>query len=152
MNVLKAHPDRIVSLIDVDIPTNEEYEFLSEYLRCSQSYLYRLQEYIPQNFINNDNTKAKDMIYEILDSCAGVADSKILQKQISRIVKHNMETIRGKETTKKLLLSIGLVSAKVNALYDVSDTDNYGFNFSDFMRIKRASGLTSDELLTGKKR
>jgi transcriptional regulator with XRE-family HTH domain len=152
MKVMQAHPQRIASLRSEDIPSIEEYKSLSEYLRCSQTYLFRLQEYVQQEVTTDGNAdaNAKDMIYEILDCCAGNNDYKILQKQISRIVKHNLEERLGAEQTKGLLSSIGLDSSKVNALYDIDDSTAFGFNFSDFMRIKRKSNLTSDYLLTGR--
>jgi len=162
---LFSQPQRIVVLRSPATIKDDEYSKISKYMKCSLSFLFGMEiKYVPvieepQIKLNIDETTAiHDLIYTVLDFCAGGERLQLLQQMISIIVLHNTEII-DKKAKEKLLECKSLVKDKMNRLYDLYENGipigkkpkGYGLNFSEFMIIRETLGTNSIKLLFGTK-
>ena len=111
-------------------------------------------EYVPAGEYNMSclqNVEALFTIFEILDSCADTDLYRTLQIQLSRVVLYNLK--KRDNAMEKLSAIKELDSGKLNFLmsdiYNVDDTVNYGFNFSDITAIVHHTGISYIYLFTG---
>jgi hypothetical protein len=157
--VLFSTPQRVASLRNGVITA--EYDDLlpriTEYLGCPQFYLLGVKcDYAPpQRTLNDLDSTILMRIFDILDRPAADEAFAVLQLRISYIIRYHLEN---KGITKEALTErCRFHPAKVNYIWEgtksLDPTLNYGFNFSDFLRILDDFGteykLTPIYLLTG---
>jgi DNA-binding Xre family transcriptional regulator len=153
-SAIAATPQRVGSLSGGSVVSNEILLKISEYLGCSMFYLTGGNDF-PKN-INKRKPKDLDKntlieILDIMDCCAENNAYRTLQVQISYLIIENLN--RKGFTRDDIYKNCKLDGAKLDFLYNREENfdkpRNYGFNFSDLMRIRRYTGLTVEYLLTG---
>ena len=152
---LFATPDRVSSLRSGVNITKREYNIISDYMGCPLEYLFGFEG--EENETDEktagtvyDELDAFCLVCKILDNTAANDKYRILQIQISRIIIRNL--LKKDVTAGMLLGNTGLASEKVKFLYggaEISKSD-YGFNFSDVMRIIDDFGIAPGFVFTGR--
>jgi transcriptional regulator with XRE-family HTH domain len=153
-SALVATPQRIVSLTNGSVVSNDMLLKISDYIGCSMFYLTGGDDFptdtSKRKYKNLDKTTLIEIL-DIMDSCAENNAFKTLQIQISYIIIDNL--IKKGFTRDIIHENCKLDGGKLDFLYNKTEnfdkTRNYGFNFSDLMRIRRYTELTVEYLLTG---
>jgi len=151
---MAATPQRVASLSNGSVVSNGLLLKVADYMGCSVFFLTGGDDFPT----NTSKRKLKDLdksalieILDILDCCAENNAYKTLQVQISYVIIENLN--RKGFSRDDIYDGCKLNGAKLDFLYNRADnfdkTTNYGFNFSDLMRIRRFTGLTVEYLLTG---
>lgn len=150
-NVLKSHPDHIVSMLSGKMPSNADLLRIAEYLNYSVEYFVRDGEF-PDNVKAEDSLLGsippKDLILNIMAKLSSGEAFNFLQVRISKIILSNLAR---KNIHKEKLESILLSKRKLDNLFDNSLNEDKvtGFNFSDLVRISEAFNLSYNYMLTG---
>lgn len=147
-NVLKAHPDFVVSLMQGGTLSVQDLSKISKYLNCSPDYLVKNSSVENSSLSDNSVIPAKDLILGILSKVPASKEYNYLQVRISTIITSNLAK---KNITMEKLIDIKLAEKKIRNLYDASiaSENKKGLNFSDLVRISEAFNVSFDFMLTG---
>ena len=147
-NVLKAHPDFVVSLMQGGTLSVQDLSKISKYLNCSPDYLVKNSSVENSSLSDNSVIPAKDLILGILSKVPASKEYNYLQVRISAIITSNLAK---KNITMEKLIDIKLAEKKIRNLYDASiaSENKKGLNFSDLVRISEAFNVSYDFMLTG---
>lgn len=147
-NVLKAHPDFVVSLMQGGTLSVQDLSKISKYLNCSPDYLVKNSSVENSSLSDNSVIPAKDLILGILSKVPASKEYNYLQVRISTIITSNLAK---KNITMEKLIDIKLAEKKIRNLYDASiaSENKKGLNFSDLVRISEAFNVSYDFMLTG---
>lgn len=153
--ILKAHPDYIVSFVNGNEISCSEYKQIAQYMKTEIEYLaspdlYQELEQIPKEMFKerSSNIPIRDFILNILGKIPKNAEYKYLQVQISTII---LQNLLRKNITEEKLLSLNLVAKKIKNLNNasMSSSKKNGLNLSDLIRISEAFDVSFDYMLTG---
>lgn len=148
-NALASHFDFIASFLS-------GYKISARDLSCIAKYMGKPEEFfvINKSFISNNekNTVSRSpitLISDILNRLPGTKEYRYLQVQISRLIIQNLE---GEKIYQSDLLKLGLLSGKIQKLYNPSipSEKKKGLNLSDVYNIAWKCNLTLEYMLTGK--
>ena len=126
------------------------------YVNCTVQFLNndRYIEYIPEKKYDPENLKATETIFDILgilDHCADTDSYRIVQVQLSRIVLYHLKE---KGFDREALRTEHLDQKKLDYLYTGKEnrdkSQNYGLNFSDMDFLREFTGVSYQEMLTGR--
>lgn len=147
-NVLKSHPDFVVSLMQGGTLSVQDLSKISKYLNCSPDYLVKNSSIENSSVPDYSVIPAKDLILGILSKVPASKEYNYLQVRISTIITSNLAK---KNITMEKLIEIKLAEKKIRNLYDASiaSENKKGLNFSDLVRISEAFNVSYDFMLTG---
>ena len=154
--ILKAHPDYIMSFVNGKPLDWQDYNRIAEYMNCSVEYLatpetYKIISEIADKVAPKEKSShipIRDFILNILGKVPESTEYRYLQVKISMIILNNLQK---KNITEEKLLQAKLAEKKIRNLNDVSlsPEKKKGLNFSDLIRISEAFDISYDFMFTG---
>lgn len=147
-NILKSHPDYIISLMSESTISAHDLIRISKYLNCSPSYLFKGKIDETNCSDLKDITPPKELVLNILSKLAASDEYRYLQVRISTIIIGNLEK---KNITMDNLIKMGLVEKKIRNLYDLTmpAEKKIGLNYSDLMNISEKFSISYECMFTG---
>ncbi len=148
-NILKAHPDHIISMIAMFTVGPGVLERISKYMSCNIDCLINTGIKVDENNKAQSVKSTKEIILDILNALPGNKEYKNLQVYISTVIITNLLKLG---IGKSKLIEAGLVVKKIEKLYDfeADSSTKTPLNLSDLMNLSNKLAINYDTMLTGR--